>query len=223
MMVGLLLAAGASSRMGAPKTLVRQGGDTFLAHGIRHLWGSCNQVIVVLGAHAATIRREVDQEFERLVRAGRLHKDLREADRHGAAGLEARFVVNRSWKKGMLSSVQVGLGHALKAKPEGIVVLPVDHPSIKPRSVQDLSSVMRLALKACRDEKERGRFSYALVPRYRGRRGHPVVLSPALARLVMEDGEAESLSESVRRNARLVGYLDVSDPGVVRNRNTPTD
>ncbi len=223
MMVGLLLAAGASSRMGAPKTLVRQGGDTFLAHGIRHLWGTCNTVVVVLGAQAATIRREVDEEFERLVRTGRLHKDLRDADRHGAAGLEAQFVVNRAWRKGMLSSVQFGLKHALKLKPEGIVVLPVDHPSIKPRTVNDLANVMRLALKACRDADERTRFSYALVPRYRGMRGHPIVLSPALARSVGADDSAESLSEAVRRNARLVGYLDVSDPGVVRNRNTPRD
>src|SRR6059036_2020737 len=119
MMVGVLLAAGASTRMGGPKSLVRQGGDSFLAHGIRHLWSSCNEVVVVLGSKAAQIRKQVDEEFERLLRAGRLTQDLRRADRHGAAGLEVRFVVNPACKKGMYSSVTLGLKHALRFKPEG--------------------------------------------------------------------------------------------------------
>ena len=65
--------------------------------------------------------------------------------------------------------------------------------------------------------------AYALVPRYRRRRGHPVALSPALARAVAADRDAGDLSDAVRRNARLVGYLDCADAGVVRNRNQPGD
>ena len=221
MMVGVLLAGGASTRMGTPKSLVRQGGDSFLAHGIRHLWGACNAVVVVLGSKAATIRKQVDGEFERLLRAGRLHQDLRRADRHGAAGLEACFVVNQDWREGMFSSVRIGLKQALRFKPEGVLLLPVDHPAVKARTVCDLATVMRLALEACGTEKERDRFSYALVPRYRRHRGHPLAISPALALAVAKDSKAETLSEAVRRNARLIGYLDVPDPGVVRNRNTP--
>lgn len=223
MMVGLLLAAGASTRMGAPKTLVRQGGDTFLAHGIRHLWGACNEVVVVLGPKAKEVRGQVEGEFERLLRAGRLHQDLRKADRHGAAGLEVRFAVNEEWKQGMFSSVRLGLRHALRTKPEGVLVLPVDHPAVKSRTVHDLAVVMRLALDACRTPAERERFSYALVPRYKRLRGHPVALSRSLAQSVVRDAGAENLAEAVRRNARLIGYFDVGDPGVVRNQNTPRD
>ena len=61
------------------------------------------------------------------------------------------------------------------------------------------------------------------MPRFRRRRGHPVALSPALARAVAADTGAEDLSDAIRRNARLVGYLEVGDAGVVRNRNTPRD
>ena len=39
----------------------------------------------------------------------------------------------------------------------------------------------------------------------------------------LADGDATDLSDSVRRNARLVGYLDVPDGGVIRNRNTPDE
>lgn len=223
MMVGLLLAAGASSRMGAPKTLVKQGGESFLTHGIRHLWGACNEVVVVLGPKARDVRREIEAEFERLLRAGRLHHDLRSADRKGAAGLEARFVTNGAWRKGMYSSAQLGLKQALKSKPHGVLVLPVDHPAVKARTVHDLAHVMRLAIDACKTTEERRSFSYALVPRYRRRRGHPLAMSSALAQAITKDPSAENLAEAVRRNARLIGYFDVSDPGVVRNRNTPRD
>ena len=68
-----------------------------------------------------------------------------------------------------------------------------------------------------------GRFAYALVPRHKRRRGHPLALSPALARSVAADATAVDLSDAVRRNARLLGYLDVTDAGVTRNRNTPRD
>ena len=223
MMVGLLLAAGASTRMGAPKTLVRQGGESFLAHGIRHLWCACNAVVVVLGPKARDVRRQIEEEFERLVRAGRLHQDLKKADRHGAAGLEAKFVVNEDWRRGMYSSVQLGLKQALRQKPEGVMVLPVDHPAVKPRTVHDLASVMRMALGACRSPQEKSRFSYALVPRYKRRRGHPLAMTTALAATIAKDEAAENLVEAVRRNARLIGYLDVTDPGVVRNQNSPHD
>jgi CTP:molybdopterin cytidylyltransferase MocA len=207
--------------MGSPKPLVRQGGESFAAHGIRHLWGSCNAVVVVLGSNAAANRMAIEEEFVRLVRAGELHRDLREADRHGAAGLEVKFVVHPGWRKGMYGSVRAGLKAALAYHPEGILVLPVDHPRVRASTVHDLALVMRLALRACRSDEERSGFRYALVPRYRRERGHPVALSAALARSIAADAGAEHLSDAMRRHARLIGFLDVADRGVLVNRNTP--
>jgi CTP:molybdopterin cytidylyltransferase MocA len=60
-----------------------------------------------------------------------------------------------------------------------------------------------------------------VVPRYRRRRGHPVVLTAALADAIASDPKAEDLSDAIRRNARLIGYLDVRDAGVIRNVNRP--
>ena len=69
----------------------------------------------------------------------------------------------------------------------------------------------------------RAAFAYALIPRYRGKRGHPIALTPALAEAILADPDAADLSDAVRRNARLIGYVDVRDPNVLRNRNTPRD
>ena len=222
MTVGVLLAGGASRRMGSDKALVKSGRQSFAAHALHHLWSACDAVVIVLGSHAKPIRSAIEAEFERLVGSASLRRDLAAARRHGARGLEARFVVNRAWKAGMFGSVRVGLKAALAFRPESVLVLPVDHPRIRSRTVEALAGTMHEALGAFgRRTRERDAFRYALVPRHRGRRGHPIALSPALARAVVADRGAQNLSEAVRRNSRLIGFLDVRDPGILDNRNSP--
>lgn len=218
-MVGVVLAAGASTRMGSPKPLVRVRGESFLVRAVRLLWTACDRVVVVLGSNASRVQSQVEAEFQTLLADGRLQGDVRRS-RGSRHELELRFVVHRGWKEGMFSSARVGLQAAAAMKPRAVLVLPVDHPAVKAESVAALADVMEQALAATRNARERARFSYALVPRYLRRRGHPLVLSPALARAAAADAAARHLGDAVRRNARLVGYLDVSDPGVVINRNT---
>lgn len=222
MKVGILLAGGASTRMGRAKALVRERGESFVAHGVRALWAACDTVVVVLGADAKRLRAAIEDEFVALTERGVLHRDVQAAHRHGARGLEVRFVVNAAWRRGMYSSVRVGLAAARAMRPESVLVLPVDHPHVRPATVATLAAVMEEALGAFGGARRSG-FAYALVPRVRGRRGHPVALSPGLARAVAADDTARDLGDAIRRHARLVGFLDVRDAGVVRNRNTPRD
>jgi CTP:molybdopterin cytidylyltransferase MocA len=224
MKVGVLLAAGAGKRMGSSKPLRRdRNQSSFLARTIRSLWTACDQVIVVLGAGAKTVRTSVEQEFEVLINAGGLHEEIAAAQRKGSEGLEVHFVVNRAWARGgMLSSARLGVGEALSARPEAVVVLPVDHPEVAGATVRVLTAAMDAALASYKGtKKDREHFAYAVIPRFKGHRGHPLVISPGLAARIVVDKDAEDLSDAVRRNARLVGYLDVPDPGVVVNRNTP--
>ncbi|MFB2581498.1 NTP transferase domain-containing protein [Herbiconiux sp. P15] len=60
--VGVLLAAGAGTRMGRPKALVRAtDGEPWLLRGVRTLTaGGCSTVIVVLGAEADSAQRLLD-------------------------------------------------------------------------------------------------------------------------------------------------------------------
>lgn len=221
MNVGVLLAAGASTRMKSPKPLVKWKGHSFLVHGTRALWSSCDVVVAVLGSNGESVRTALEKEFTALVESGALTQDLHEARRKGARGLELRFETNAKWKQGMLSSAKVGLAAALKAKPATIALLPVDHPEVSGETVAAMTGVMTDALKAFKDGAST--FPYALVPRFKGHRGHPLVLSPALARAIVRDKVSADLGDAVRRHARLVGYVDVRDPGVVKNRNTPKD
>jgi CTP:molybdopterin cytidylyltransferase MocA len=217
---GVLLAAGASRRMGRSKPLVRARSLSFLANGLRNLWTACDTVVVVLGSKAPAVRSAVEEEVGRLTASGAFRRELKAARQGGARGLEARFRVNARWQDGMLSSVRLGLRTALAVDPELLLVLPVDQPGLRPATVHALASAMREALGAY-GGKGRAGFAYALVPRHRRRRGHPLALSPALARAIAADAGAHDLSDAVRRNARLIGYLDSADAGILENRNTP--
>lgn len=58
---GLLLAAGASSRMGRPKQLLPLGEESLIEHALRQALGSDLHVLVlVLGSHAKKIRKSID-------------------------------------------------------------------------------------------------------------------------------------------------------------------
>src|SRR5258706_7125549 len=134
MIAGVLLAAGASTRMGGLKALARTGGESFTLRGIRNLWSACDRVVVVLGSGAPRIRRGTEGELGRLVGAT---GSRRGPGAGGAGHLEARFLVHPGWADGMLSSARVGLRAALRARPEAALVLPGHPPPVRPAPVQD--------------------------------------------------------------------------------------
>jgi len=117
---GLILAGGASRRMGRPKALLRFQDETFLDRMIRLFALVCDPVIVVLGHNAPRIR----------------------------AGLEspgaAVFTVNPDPERGMLSSLRCGLA-AVPASAEAVLFAPVDHPHLQASTLQALASKFQAA------------------------------------------------------------------------------
>jgi len=109
---GIILAAGASSRMGTPKALLDYRGETFVGRLVRVLGTSCNPVMVVLGYHADVIRRQVPAI--------------------------AKVVVNPDPARGQLSSLQTGLA-ALPPEADGFAFIPVDSPAVAEDTVAKLA------------------------------------------------------------------------------------
>jgi len=110
----IILAAGASSRMGRPKPLLELDGETFLDRLIDRFSGICDPVIVVLGYGAHEVR-------EGIVR-----------------GAQAIILVNPAPERGMLSSLQCGLRH-VPDTAEAVLFTPVDLPCITRDTIERLA------------------------------------------------------------------------------------
>jgi len=118
MINAIVLAAGASKRMGRPKPLLRFRGRTFLKQVVTTLESSqADGVTVVLGAQAEAIAEAVD---------------LSDVD----------VVINRDYRKGQLSSLVAGLKH-VPQQTEAILLCLVDHPFITAEIVDRIVAEFR--------------------------------------------------------------------------------
>ncbi len=109
----VILAAGASRRMGEPKMLLPFGNETIIRTVIRHaLNANSDCVRVVLGADAEAIRTHI-------------------------ADLEVEPVMNREFNRGMLSSVQEGI-RSLPKDTTAVMILLGDQPMITSGTMQRL-------------------------------------------------------------------------------------
>ena len=192
---GLILAAGESSRMGSPKALLRYRGQTFLDTLISLLAARCSPVIVVLGANADEIRRGLSWSAA--------PNTLFEAAPHTAP--HATFVINPDYRIGQTSSMQCGL-RAVPASAEGVLFTLADHPAVAASTIDALAAQPRPLIR---------------VPRFEGRRGHPVWFSRALIAEFLALPAHAAARDVVYRHADETEYLDVNDPGIVADIDDP--
>jgi len=107
----IVLAAGRSTRMGAPKALLDAGGEAFLDR-LARIFGECGcKVYAVVGEDAGQIREGVRRASE------------------------ITFVVNPEPERGQFSSLQCGLREAA-AGVDGIFFTPVDAPGVARETVE---------------------------------------------------------------------------------------
>lgn len=114
----IVLAAGASTRFGSPKQLVRFSGRPML-HSVlsRAVEIAGSAVTVVLGANA--------ELFAPLLR-------------HSPASI----AINRDWERGMSSSIRVGLGQ-LGGGIGGVMILLADQPAVTTEDLRRLLGAWR--------------------------------------------------------------------------------
>jgi len=89
---GLVLAAGASTRLGQPKQLLPFGGTTMLGHVVAEARAASalDEVIVVIGGAADEVRRQVDLGGAKVVENPEFGDGCSTSYRTGITGLDAR-------------------------------------------------------------------------------------------------------------------------------------
>ncbi len=186
MIGGIVLAGGRSERMGRPKALLRAGEGSFLDRAVHTLRaGGCEAVVVVLN------RRDPD-----------------------VAVLSERSDAHAAWTEAddgeQIDSLRVGL-RALPPSCEAAVVLPVDHPLVKPETVGALIETYR---------KQQAPVVRAV---HKGRHGHPVLFSAATFDELLQGDLPAGARGVVRGHARDRVDVEVDDAGVLVDVDTPED
>ncbi len=110
-------------------------------------------------------------------------------------------VVNPDPSRGMFSSLQAGMS---EAEGDALLVLPADMPFVQPATV-------RLLL------DEFAKKSAIVSPRFNGKRGHPVILPPALRDEIRAADPLLTLHDILKRHPNERVDIEVQDRGVVRD------
>ena len=181
----LILAAGASTRIGYPKALLQWQGKSFLE----------NIIGTLRHARVGSIRVVTSPDGQRLLRE---NLDL--------AGAE--LVVNPNPELGQFSSIRCGL------RDLGVdvaLLCLVDHPKISPALIFELKE-------ACL-----GTDALAVIPRFRGKRGHPIALKMPMITAFLQAPDSATAKEVLLEHWPQILEIDTGDSGAVADIDTPAD
>lgn len=119
----IVLAAGAATRMGTLKQLLRYGSHTLVEHTIRQaIEAGFAPVIVVVGAEAEAVRASI-------------------------AALPVEIVENEAWQLGMGSSIAAGMQslQLLGADSAAVAILLADQPLVTAQHLSDMRRLLHTA------------------------------------------------------------------------------
>lgn len=120
------------------------------------------------------------------------------------------IVENTDYSRGQLSSLKAGLG-AIQADSAGVLVHLGDHPMVRVESFQALVESYRRTGKPI------------VIARSAGRRGHPVLFDRSMFAELQSAPEGEGARHVVNANESRVQYVDLDDPGINLDLDTPAE
>jgi molybdenum cofactor cytidylyltransferase len=120
------------------------------------------------------------------------------------------IVENPDFARGQLSSLKAGL-LALQPESAGAMVHLADHPMVRVESFRAIADAYRRTGKPI------------VIARNDGRRGHPLIFDRAMFGELLAAPEEEGARHVVNADASRVAYVDLDDPGINLDLDTPAD
>jgi molybdenum cofactor cytidylyltransferase len=200
---GVILAAGASTRMGRDKALLpwpphattnesagaAASGATLLAAQIVALRPHAQAVIVVAGRNAERLEPVI-------------------------AECGAEMVVNPEPERGQFSSLQTGLRAVVERGFDAAMITPVDCPPLSAGSMAKLCTAFERAL---------ARGLWAVMPEHQGRHGHPLVAGRGWIEAILKAPVESNAREVKRAHEQYLLSVRVPDSQVSTDMNTPEE
>ena len=136
---------------------------------------------------------------------------------HNARELEARIshlpvqiLINTDYRQGQLSSLQLAVRDLqADADCDGMLVHLVDHPYLAPALVQEM-------IRRFYETEKR-----IIVPKFHGKRGHPVIFSNALFGELLSAPMAEGAKAVVNAHRAETLEIDTQEEGIAVDIDTP--
>jgi molybdenum cofactor cytidylyltransferase len=120
------------------------------------------------------------------------------------------IVENPDYSRGQLSSLKVGLG-VLRSDSTGALVHLGDHPMVRVETFRAIVDSYNRTGKPI------------VIARHDGRRGHPVLFDRAIFGELLSAPEEEGARHVVNADPSRVAYVDLDDPGINLDLDTPAD
>lgn len=190
---GVILAAGESSRMGADKALLPWPPGTATGQSF-------------LSAAIECLNNFSDMV---IVVAGKNAANLAPVVYANAAFL----VKNPAPERGQFSSLQIGLQEVLNRGRDAAIVTLVDRPPVRSSTLQML----------CEAFTTRMHDKWSVVPEYQGEHGHPFLIDREMIQVFSEAPATASARDIEHQHQQHIQYLEVDDPAVTLNVDTPED
>ena len=123
--------------------------------------------------------------------------------------IKSKSLVNIDYEQGQLSSLQCGLRHWSSSGVDGVMVFLIDHPMI------DRGLINRLIATFSQSD------ALIVIPSFENRRGHPVIFAAQLFTELLTMPPNQGAISVVRKHSAEILHLEVSDPGVLVDIDTP--
>ena len=197
-MCGVILSAGASSRMGRDKALLpwppaapdsAAPTETLLSAAIAALKPFTGAIIVVAGGNADNIAPQVAANGASLAR-------------------------NPAPERGQFSSLQVGLRELLARGCDAAMITLVDCPPLSTPSLEKLTAAFDQALALGK---------WGVAPEHNGKRGHPLLAGRSLIDAFLAAPARANAREIKHAHAQLIESIPVPDSLLSVDVNTPEE
>lgn len=122
----------------------------------------------------------------------------------------APWVMNERFEEGMYASIQAG-ARSLPTDTAAFFLMPGDMPCVRGATLARLMAEW--------DARPGG----ILYPCHAGRRGHPPLIAGAYIPEILRESPADGLRELLRRHEADARDIEVADPGILLDLDTPED